>query len=417
MIYILIALLALTVPVMSQSDFQIAKEFKAKQDALVKQAEGVSTPEQAEQLRKKVEALDHEYAPFKDRINNVLAPDSYDARFKILDERLQLTGNWAGRADSLAQRVASLEVDVVRLSAAVDSLTESNSKMFSEIGRLQNELANNRKIMDSLNNVIKQLRTGLAKRDQMIFAMVDSIFIQAGKNVDAMTDKEKRGVGSKLDQRNMFANIRKAISENLQFISVTALTPHDYAALVPEQRKFASQWKGLGPKLASIYLTGKDQKKQVAIVDTMIASWGKQLDASAWQSLSQVLFKHNVIGAPIVSGDDFVLKLNAYVDGQIAIIEQKKEGDHAKVYSAFADSVWAPIIKVSWKPVLIQCFGVSEDQFKQLDVKVEKWAALALPGIGLWLYIVGILILGVLIFLLLRAGKKKAPVPTPQSTP
>ncbi len=245
----------------------------------------------------------------------------------------------------------------------------------------------------------------------MIFAMVDSIFMQYDKNIDALKDVEKQKVASHIERNSVIGNIKKSIVDNVVFLESTSLTGKDLASLVGEQKKFAAEWKGLGPKLAAIYVAQKDRAKEVNTIDTMLTAWGAKVDAALWKSLNQLFTKHNLTVKPFNDGNGFVSNVIGFIDDEVQNANQRTEAARLEVYKVFADSVWNGELTTTWMPLLRDNNIVTEAQFGQIKAKVDSWQSSVEPGHTL-IYIIIALVVLVVLLLLYRRMKAAPKTPT-----
>jgi hypothetical protein len=298
---------------------------------------------------------------------------------------------------------------VQELSSQVEKLSNENGSLLKEIQALRASNTQDQKTIDSLNSLMAKLRSNISERDKMIFAMVDSIFMQYDKNVDGLKDVEKQEVASHIERNSVIGNIKKSIVDNVMFLESTSLTGKDLATLVGEQKKFATEWKGLGPKLAVIYVAQKDRAKEVNTIDTMLTAWGTKIDAALWKSLNQLFTKHNLTVKPFNDGNEFVANVIGFIDDEIQNANQRTEAARSQVYAVFVDSVWNGELTATWMPLLQSNSIVTEAQFGQIKAKVDVWRSSVEPGHTVLYVIIALVVLVVL--LLLYRRMKKTPKP------
>jgi hypothetical protein len=198
--------------------------------------------------------------------------------------------------------------------------------------------------------------------------------------------------------------------DNVLFLESTALSGKDLSVLVGEQKKFASQWKGLGPKLASIYVAQKNRAKELATIDTMLTAWGTRVDAALWKSLNELFTKHNLTVRPFNNGNDFVANVISFIDEEIQNANQQTEAARFKVYSVFVDSVWNAEITTTWMSLLRENNMVTEAQFAQMKTKVDDWRSVVEPP-HTTLYIIIAAVVLLVLLLLYRRTKKTPKMP------
>jgi hypothetical protein len=276
-------------------------------------------------------------------------------------------------------------------------------------------LAANKSIIDSLNRLIGKLREGIRERDNMIFALVDSLFMQYDKSVASMKDVEKQTLAGKLERRNVFTNVRRSIEDNIAFLQSTALTSKDLVEMIKEQQRFASQWKAFGAKLQGLYEPGKKGAKQVSDIDGLLGEWGKRADASFWRGLNLVFSEHSLGVKTFGTGPEFKTNVIDYISGQIKDAAGPKKSESLKQYELFYDSVWTKQLEPAWMPLLVDSGKISAADRTEIENQVSDWGSTVSPS-RLWLWILLVLVVVVAAYFLLRK-KSPPPAPTPQATP
>ncbi|MGA7159991.1 MAG: hypothetical protein WBZ48_03250 [Bacteroidota bacterium] len=390
-----------------QSDYEISQSFNKTYKELTKAIEMAQTVQECAEISVNIDALEKEYAPHKALLDKTLYPDDFQKKLDMIHGQLAYAQNKLGIIQESVTKIAALETQVQELSSQVEKLSNENGSLMKEIETLRASNTKDQKMVDSLSSLVAKLRSNISDRDKMIFAMVDSIFLQYDKNVDALKDVEKQKVASHIERNGVIGNIKKSIVDNVTFLESTSLTGKDLATLVGEQKKFAAEWKGLGPKLAAIYVSQKDRAKEVSTIDTMLSAWSAKVDAVLWKSLNQLFTKHNLTVKPFNDGNAFVANVIGFIDDEIQNANQRTEATRSEVYTTFVDSVWNAELTTTWMPLLRDNGIVTEAQFGQIKAKVDAWHSSIEPGHTLVYIIIALVILVVL--LLLYRRMKAAP--------
>ena len=223
-----------------------------------------------------------------------------------------------------------------------------------------------------------------------------------------MSDKEKQGVAARLDRKNVFANIKKSIADNVQFLESTTLNGNDITKLTVEQQKFESKWKGFGQKIANLYVSGKSNRaKETAAIDTMMSQWRGRLDNLFWKTLNGIFSKHSIPVAEFGSASEFYAKVDIYLDEEIKKARDEKDGQRYFRYQAFADSVWAADVKPSWIPSMIESGKLTKAQADSLQDKIDEWKDVVSPPLTMVYIIIGVVMLVVVFYLYSRYMKTR----------
>ena len=277
--------LACTAAAQPKSDYEIVKSFQAKYKAIREAIREAKTVQDCAEVSADIAELEQQYAADTTLLNKSLYPNDYDTEIGNAQVDLSLAQSRLGLIESQVAQIAGLETQVRMLSGKVDSLTRENDRLMASLDVMSKALVTNTKTIDSLKKIIGRLREGLRARDAAIFAMVDSMFLQYGKNVQGLPDQEKRMLLGKMERHDIVTEIHQAAEQNLKFLETTQLTGKDLIQMLKEQHRFSSYWKGLGPKLAGLYVNRRERVREVAAIDTVVAQWGRKADSSLWAGL------------------------------------------------------------------------------------------------------------------------------------
>jgi hypothetical protein len=401
----LVALLAIvncTGTAQQKSDYDLVQRFQSLTKSVANSIDQAKTVQECADANTSLDAIEKEFGDEKILINKANYPDGYDKTIEQLRGKLLIRQRDLGVIESQIVRITELEVKISELSDQVKKLTSQNETLMAQVQqltanvkKLSGDLFNAATPMDSLRSMIVKLRQGLQERDALIFALTDSLFMQYDKNVGDMKDVEKQGLLSKIDRHGIVGNVKRSIIDNITFLESTQLKGSDLVTLVRQQKRFQSQWIGLSTKLASLYLSGKSKKSEVAFVDSMLATWGDKVDGAMWRSLNMLFKEKGFILKEFKNGDDFVLTFIAFFDEQIQNINKESEDSRYKLFSNFNENLWQTDLKATWLPALVELQKITETQKKELEAKYDRWHASVMPGASWLTYI--LIVLGVLL--------------------
>ncbi|HEX9614445.1 MAG TPA: hypothetical protein VGA55_03035, partial [Bacteroidota bacterium] len=355
-------------------------------------------------IESRIFELDSTYRDYKDLLDRALYPDGFEGRLAKLTGQITYAKGKITIIETQYERLTELETQVRKLAGQVERLSGQNAKMLAEVKRLSESAMT----IDSLNAVVIKLRQGLRQRDDLIFALVDSLFMQYDKDIAAMSDQEKRGVTARLDRRNVFSAIKESIRDNLQFLETTSLTGTDITRLSDEQAAFEAKWNGLGKKLADIYVTTDSKRTaEIAQVDTMLDQWKSQLNGLFWRSLNDVFKRNEIPVAEFANAEGFHSNLLAYLNEEIRKANEDKDGQRYFRYEAFSDSVWTRIVEPQWIPAMLKNGNLTQEQVDELQDKVDDWESIVSPPLTMVYIIVGFVMLVVVLYLYRRYTRSK----------
>ena len=390
-----------------KSDFEIVKSFQAKYKVIKEAIREAKTVQECAEINANIADLEKEYAADTTLLNNALYPHKYDDEINNVQVDLQMTQSKFGIIESQVNRISELEFQVRTLSGKIDSLTNANSKLMASLEVMANALVKNKTMIDSLNRIISRLRQGLRARDAAIFALVDSMFMQYGTNLQTLPENQKGMLIGKMRRHNVVGAIRQAAEQNLKFLETTELTGNDLVQMLKEQHKFGSYWKGLGPRLATLYVNSRDREREVANIDTLISRWGRKADSTLWAGLYKEFTDNKIPVDTFSNAREFVTSLSNYFDTQGGNLKVSGT-ERVSRLRYFLNHVWYPSINSQWLPMLVNEGVLTQAQDNQLQNELMAWKEASKPSYTL-LYIVIILVLAAVLVFFLRRRKSIPP--------
>lgn len=421
--YLILALFAFAAPAGAldaqvRSDYQIQQDFEAEYRSILEAIRVARTVVECVEIDSRLIDLELNYREHAAMLERALYPDGYDGSLTKARSQLDATKEKLNVIEDQYVQILQLETRVRTLAIEVDSLSLLNSSLLGELATLRAQRVTDKRAIDSLSALVIRLRAGMRERDRMIFAMVDSLFLQYDKDVSAMTDAERQGIAARIERRNVFTSVRKSIDDNVRFLENTSLTGPDFREISKEQQDFQSKWSGLGPKLAGLYITSKSRRaEEIAVIDTMLTVWDQKLDTAIWRGLNQAFAEKDINLPPFSSGEQFLLSLNGYLDAEIRLASEGRDGSKYVRFETFADSLWAGTIVPNWLPVMLERSLLTAEQVEAIQEKIEDWRSHVSPPSMLTYFIVGFFIVVVLGVLYVLFRKKKPKLPPPQAPP
>lgn len=420
-VLVCIAFIVPSLPAQEKSDYEIIQTFKQQLNEINTSIEKASTVQECVDISSRIDDLEKQYASNVTLLDKALYPEGYNGKIATVRTQLKLAQEKLGVIETQYARITDLEAQVKSLTGKVDSLNGMNASLLKQVQKMGEEvkgaasgMASTRTIIDSLNKVISKLRSNIQERDQMIFALVDSLFMQYDKSVSSMKDVEKQSLAGRLERRNVFSNMKKSIQDNITFLQTTQLSSKDLVEMINEQKRFASQWKAFGAKLQGLYAPGKKGANEVKEVQSMLDEWGQKADATFWRGLNLAFQERGLAVKSFNSGDEFRTNLLDFIGTEIKDANEGKKDESFKAYQSFYDSLWITQLKPAWMPLLVDSGKISDSDRQEIETQVANWGSAVSPS-RLWLYILVIVVVAALAYFVFR--KKKTPPPPTAQTP
>ncbi|HCA81713.1 MAG TPA: hypothetical protein DEP53_18445 [Bacteroidetes bacterium] len=389
------------------SDRAIVDRFTKSVKELFRDVDSAQSAHDCADVNALIEEMEKEFAAHKELLDRALYPDDYSKTITNLKGRLLVRQKDLGVIETQLVRIAALESQVRELSGRIDDMsTEVTNLQRAHLLNME-AAAMDRALLDSLKIVISRLRQSLRERDNLIFALVDSLFMQYDKDVASMNDVEKQGISVRLERRNVLTNIKKSLEDNLKFLESTNLSPNDYAEIARQNQRFSSQWNGLRPKITSIYLGGRKKNKEAVLIDSMLATWSSKVDQGTWNALRVLLEKGGIQLKPFSSGDEFTGNFSEFVAAEISNAKQEPGDVRLKRFNTFNDSVWKTDLEPTWLPVLAGSGKITANQKEEIEKKFGSWQS-AIAPVSPLVYIVVAILLLMLLWSLNRYVRKKS---------
>jgi regulator of replication initiation timing len=374
----------------SQSD--IKRDFETRFVLLTKNLNSAENEATLTQLLKDVSAFEAEFKPHQEFLNKAVFPDGYDG----LIDRLKKSKELAEKKI----RASQLEKEIAALTGQVQSLKEENASLRSQLTKAQAELA-------SLKKTIAIMQDEIQKRDEAVFALVDSLFVKYDTDQLSGTDMKKLSV---LEKKNVVASIKRSVSDNILFLSSASFSPQQIPQLLNEQRRFESSWKGVGQKLSKAYVPSSLQAKEVSEINGLITNWHMLTDGVFWKGLNEIFADEKLPIAPFSNGDEMYANIIKFIDSEIQNTAQRNPTEKTVVFEAFAYKTWGSKLKPSWIPVMMRHGLFTEEEMKEIDARTKTWSAGMKPieDSTLSYILIGALVVAILAGIYLGTRKRSA---------
>jgi hypothetical protein len=358
-----------------QSDRIIVDQFESQSKELLRGVDSAKTVQDCAEIGTSIDLLEKEFTVHQALLDRALFPENFLATLATMRGRLVVRQRDLGVIEAQFVRISELELRVRDLSDQVTKLSSDNKSLAAEIARLSSteQARRDQRSIDSLRSLVKKLQQNLIDRDQLIFALVDSIFLQYGKDVASLKDVDKQGVVSKMERRDVFTSIKRAIAENLQFLEATGLKGNDFAELAREQKAFSTKWNGLGPRLAQVYASGKQRANEIALIDTMLGRWSAKMDQRLWQTLASTFKERGYSLKEFSNGEQFFNSLMMFLQDEIRNARNEPPDTRSKLFANFDGSLWRSDLEPVWLPVLVETGNLTPGQKEQIEDKVAEW--------------------------------------------
>ncbi len=387
----------------AQSDYEIVQNFKNRYQQFEQQIKNAVTVEDLNNLRGEIERFKNEFSTYKELLDKSLYPDNFEKSFDKLGNSLVL------RKTDFVQ-IETLQTEVVTLRSEVDELNKKNAELLNQIQLLEVQRKKDAETIAKLEQLVSELRASLKKRDELVYAIIDSLSPKLSGDVSALTQKEKEQIIAETEKKNVLYVVKKSLRDNTRFLEVTTLKPEDLKDVKEQQANFVSMWQKVGPKLVDVYAGRKDKAQELKDIDALFTSWKTGIQREAWESIREDFALNNINLQSFYNGNEFTEIITSFINDEIKSYGVKSKEESQRIYNVFVDSVWYKTVSNEWMPYLLENNMITAQQKEIIEKKISEWKEVISPKDLTLLYVgVGVLIVLIVAFFLLRKKNGSKP--------
>jgi len=389
---ILFLLIAVNI-INAQSDFDKVQNFKTKYKQIEESIKNASDLNQCFDIENEIIKLKGDFTADKKLLDNSLYPLNFDSSIDKLVSALET------RKGDFTQ-ITELKEEVSGLKEKITVLDKQNYALLEQIKDLDAGRRKDAATIESLRKLTDQLRSSLRKRDELVVGIIDSLLAEFVNHPFTLNEAERISFDKKIEYNNLFYNVERTISDNIEFITVTKLEPDDFADIKEKYSSFSKMWKQIGPRLGDVYLNRAEKTAAIERIDSRFGQWN--------YAINSLFLEKNIKLLSYNSGSEFTERVTGFIEDEIKNIGVKKSEESENMYYTFADTLWFEKIQPEWVPVLIENRMLEEAQKDTIEARIANWKAQIVPeGLAWWIYIIGIVVLILIILGITSVLKKK----------
>ncbi|OGU35437.1 MAG: hypothetical protein A2068_07910 [Ignavibacteria bacterium GWB2_35_6b] len=397
---ILFLLIAVNI-INAQSDFDKVQNFKTKYKQIEESIKNASDLNQCFDIENEIIKLKGDFTADKKLLDNSLYPLNFDSSIDKLVSALET------RKGDFTQ-ITELKEEVSGLKEKITVLDKQNYALLEQIKDLDAGRRKDAATIESLRKLTDQLRSSLRKRDELVVGIIDSLLAEFVNHPFTLNEAERISFDKKIEYNNLFYNVERTISDNIEFITVTKLEPDDFADIKEKYSSFSKMWKQIGPRLGDVYLNRAEKTAAIERIDSRFGQWNYAINSQMWRSINSLFLEKNIKLLSYNSGSEFTERVTGFIEDEIKNIGVKKSEESENMYYTFADTLWFEKIQPEWVPVLIENRMLEEAQKDTIEARIANWKAQIVPeGLAWWIYIIGIVVLILIILGITSVLKKK----------
>jgi hypothetical protein len=386
--------------VSAQSDYDKTQNFKNRLIQLEEAIKNAASIDECNVIGENIVKLKEDFTGDIALLDKSLYPDKFESSFSKIERALEI------RKGDFNQ-IVDLRTEVGSLKDKVSEISQTNAGLLVQIKQLNIIVTKDAQTIASLQKLVSQLKANIAQRDELVRGIVDSLLEQFVKTPNTLNEAEKQAIFKKVDNGNLFFNIERTISDNVQYMKVTQITPEDLSKMKVQYKDFNKVWRQIGPKLSEVYLDKKDKTMQIANIDNMFGEWSSRIDDEMWGQINKLFREKKLAVLPFKSGEQFNTSVNSFINDEIKNLNVKSSAESKSTFYTFADSVYFKTIQPVWIPILIENNMMTTANKDSIEKRIGIWKEKVAPAKTNVIYIGLGVVIFILIVLLILKGKKK----------
>lgn len=388
----------------AQSDYEKTQNFKTRYKQLEDAIKNAASIDECSVIGENIAKLKTDFTSDAALLDKSLYPETFETSFGKIERALEV------RKGDFTQ-IVELKTQVGTLQDKVSELSQQNEGLIVQIKQLQLKSTKDAQTIASLQKLVSQLKSNIAQRDELVRGLVDSLLAEFVKTPGTLNDVEKQTIFNKVDSGNLFYNIERTISDNIQFMKVTQTTPDDLSNMKKQYADFNKVWRQIGPKLADVYLNQRDKAAEIANIDNMFADWNSKINDEIWGQVNRLFREKQLPLLPFRNGGQFVNSVSSFVDDELKNLPVKGSSQAKETFYMFTDSVYFKTVQPTWIPILIENNMMSSANKDTIEKRISTWKEKVAPASKWnWVYFVGGFIIIALLVAYFMKGRKKQPV-------
>lgn len=400
-VYLFLFYLIITVKVQAQqSDYYVVEEFKSKIEQFKHHIDNAITSKRLEHLEKEIDLFKNEYDSYQNIIDYALYPSTFkevisSLTFTLLinENRLVLIEHQREQLVHLSNRITAQRTEINRLYSITDSL--------------KTDLLTSNNNEKQLSEKLSYYRNSVKKRDNLIFQMIDSLFI-INENIafEKIEDGEIKSY-SIANSENPLIWIDLLLE---QIIAQTNqenrwLDVQDYIRMYALQLHLEEAWNKVAENLLLVY--GGDQKNiYEQSIRSSIEKWGVSSSKQMWLAIDRYLANNNINLDMFNTKESFFIALQDYIKSGSVLSEKEILTTNGFVEYKKLNGFWDSTFKSEWirlddKPILLTAADIAK-----IDASLIQWESISRPIHPMFISVCTLMFVSLLGFILVMIRGK-----------
>jgi predicted acetyltransferase len=400
-VYLFLFYFIITVKVQAQqSDYYVVEEFKSKIEQFKHHIDNAITSKRLEHLEKEIDLFKNEYDSYQNIIDYALYPSTFkevisSLTFTLLinENRLVLIEHQREQLVHLSNRITAQRTEINRLYSITDSL--------------KTDLLTSNNNEKQLSEKLSYYRNSVKKRDNLIFQMIDSLFI-INENIafEKIEDGEIKSYSIANSENPLIwidlllEQIIAQTNEKNRWLDV-----EDYIRMYALQLHLEEVWNKVAENLLLVY--GGDQKYiYEQSIRSSIEKWGVSSSKQMWLAIDRYLAYNNINLDMVNTKESFFIALQDYIKSGSVLSEKEILTTNGFVEYKKLNGFWDSTFKSQWirlddKPILLTAADIAK-----IDDSLIQWESISRPIHPMFISVCTLMFVSLLGFILVMIRGK-----------
>lgn len=357
-----------------ESDYEVKTQFSEQYAEIEKGLKSVSSTMHIDSLRGLIFNLESDNISYQDLLDNALYPSSFQSKMALLKDLANSVEQKVLIIENQNDRLFKLSTEMTYYKSEIDLLTVRTDS-------LKHAIANSQDSEERLSRLVKNYRSSLEQRDELILNVIDSLLISYEGMVGNISQENlNEASGTVSTDGNPLAFVETIIDENTEWAktNTNTLSVEDHLRMYAVQNHFANTWELVGDRMLQVY-GGSNPNEWKAEIDSGLKDWRMATSQKMWKSMDQYLEFSSV---DLDAFDNKSSFFNA-LDNFIASAQEKSKtgvltSKNYEEYKEF-EKFWSAKVKNEWSNLIQDAEILTVSQISSIDQKLDTWEVESRP--------------------------------------
>ena len=226
----------------SNSDYAVTTSFTHNERSIHDQIASATATVELDSLKVAIGTLERTFSPHRSLLDKALYPETFGSAISALQQELRQTYDRVFLIETQGARIDALEMELAGVIRNLDSLSLARNSILEELARLK-------KSNGRLQETVKRLSANLEARDQLIFALIDTVFEGYDLPDNQTGEVRPHALGQRLGKVSALERIYDVAANSIRILDQLHPEGKDYNPLITQYNRFKLRWLGLRDRL------------------------------------------------------------------------------------------------------------------------------------------------------------------------